>query len=129
MASYRKFKDHKRRPSAKARVIAEFRRYWEPLDLGANAHQMPDLVKSTLQELKLEERFDEQQVFQAWNELVPPFVAQNARPDSMRHKILYIQVLHPTIHYELQRMTGQILAKMQSRFGENNIREVKFRIG
>lgn len=79
--------------------------------------------------LGLEDRFNEEQVFEAWSTLVNPFVAEHARPISLDRKVLIIQVLHSTIHYELERMKGQILAKMQAEFGEKNIRDVKFRLG
>jgi predicted nucleic acid-binding Zn ribbon protein len=61
--------------------------------------------------------------------MVDKFVAENARPVSMKRNVLFIQVLHSTVFYELERMRGQILAKMQERFGKENIRDVQFRLG
>lgn len=117
------------RRTVKDRVIAEWRGYWEPQDVAGYAHSVEDVVGTTLKGLGLKDRFHEEQVFEAWAELVDSFVAQNARPVALRRKVLQIQVLHSTIHYELERMKGQILAKMQERFGKENIRDVQFRLG
>ena len=125
----RRRRRYRPRRSGRERALASLRGYWEPQDLSAFEREMPDVVKKSLKELGLEKRFDEQQVFEAWNELVDKFVAENARPVSVSRKVLYIQVLHSTVHYQLDRMKGQILKKMQEKFGEENIREVKFRLG
>ena len=117
-----------RRP-LKDRVVAEWRGYWEPQDVSGYAHSVGDAIDKTMKGLGLNDRFHEEQVFEAWAELVDDFVAQNARPVALQKKVLQIQVLHSTIHYELERMKGRILQKMQQRFGRENIREIRFRLG
>lgn len=117
------------RRSNRERALAQLRGYWEPQDVAKFEQDIEGAVEKTLKGLGLENRFNEEQVFEAWGELVNEFVAQNARPVSMHRKILYIQVLHSTVFYELERMKGQILQKMQDRFGPDNIRDVKFRLG
>jgi hypothetical protein len=43
--------------------------------------------------------------------------------------VLSIQVLQPSVRYELERnWKNEILAKLQARFGKKAIREIKFRI-
>jgi len=115
--------------SMKERALAQLRGYWEPQDVSKFERDMPTAVESTLKGLGLEDRFNEEQVFDAWNDLVDSFVATHARPVSMQRKVLYIQVLHSTVYYELERMRGRILQTMQDRFGETNIRDVRFRLG
>jgi predicted nucleic acid-binding Zn ribbon protein len=117
------------RRSNRERALAQLRGYWAPQDVSKFEQDMGGAVEKTLKSLGLENRFNEEQVFEAWSELVDGFVAENARPVSMHRKILYIQVLHSTVFYELERMRGQILSKMQDRFGADNIRDVKFRLG
>ena len=77
----------------------------------------------------LKDRFDEDQVKAAWQEIVGDFVAQNSQPVGLNRKVLIVQVLQPAVHYTLERMKGQILAKMQARFGAEKVRNVQFRIG
>lgn len=115
--------------TARERGLAQLRGYWEPQDVSGFEHEVNSVVKKTLEDLGLDNRFNEEQVFEAWNELVSEFVANNSRPVALQRKVLSIQVLHSTVHYELERMKGQILQKMQDRFGAQNIREVRFRLG
>lgn len=120
---------HRRPPDSKEIGLAQLRGYWEPEDLSKYSHDAVTVVEAAMKSMGLEQRFNEEQVFEAWSTLVNPFIAEHARPVSLDRKVLYIQVLHSTIHYELERMKGQILAKMQAEFGSENIRDVKFRLG
>lgn len=112
------------------RAMAEFRGYREPDDTSEFEHdEIGEVIGSTLKKLGLKERFDEDQVIEAWKEIVGDFVARNSQPVGVQRKVLIIQVLQPAVHYTLERMKGQVLQKMQARFGKEHIREVRFRIG
>ncbi|MDF1851853.1 MAG: DUF721 domain-containing protein [Verrucomicrobiales bacterium] len=115
--------------SMRERALAQLRGYWEPQDVSKFEQNMGSAVEKTMKGLGLESRFNEDQVFDAWNDLVDNFVANNARPIALQRKVLIIQVLHSTVFYELERMKGQILKRMQDRFGETHIRDVRFRLG
>ena len=115
--------------SGKSTAMAQLRGYWEPQDLAQFHHTMSGAVEKAMKGIGLEDRFNEEQVFEAWLEFAEPFVAQNARPIALDRKVLYIQVLHSSIHYELERSKSQILAKMQQQFGRKHIRDVRFRLG
>ncbi|HRQ87989.1 MAG TPA: DUF721 domain-containing protein [Bacteroidia bacterium] len=117
-----------RRP-LKDRVLAEWRGYWEPQDMGRHEETIETVVSKTMKGLGLKDRFHEEMVFDAWNEMVDGFIAANARPVSLERRILFIQVLHATIHYELERMKGLLLARMQERFGSDKIAQIRFRLG
>jgi len=119
----------RKKPSAKETILAEFRGYWEPEDLSEYTQAMSKVMVGALKGMGLEDRFNEEQVFAAWSTLVSPMIAEHARPISLERKVLFIQVLHSAIHYELERMKGQILSKMQAEFGAQHIRDVKFRLG
>lgn len=117
-----------RRP-LKDRVVAEWRGYWEPQDVSKFEQEIESVVGKAMKGLGLKDRFNEEQVFEAWNELVDNFIAHNARPISLERKVLSILVLHSTVHYELERMKGSLLKKMQERFGPENVRDIRFRLG
>lgn len=117
-----------RRP-LKDRVLAEWRGYWEPQDVSKYEKEIESVVDKAMKGLGLKDRFHEEQVFEAWNEMVDNFIGSNARPVMLEKKVLSIQVLHSTVHYELERMKGELLRRMQERFGAENIREIRFRLG
>lgn len=117
------------RRSLRDRALAEWRGYWEPQDVSKYESTLATAVGKTMKGLGLSDRFNEEMVFEAWNEMVDGFVAANARPVSLERRVLSIQVLHSTIHYELERMKGELLRRMQERFGSEKIREIRFRLG
>lgn len=109
--------------------MAQFRGYWEPQDLSAFERPIAQALEKTMGSLGLSNRFSEEQVFAAWGEMVDEFVANNAKPVSLARGVLRIQVLNSSVHYELDRMRGLILRRMQERFGAKEIRDVRFVLG
>lgn len=121
----------RRRPrrTNRDRALAQLRGYWEPQDVSKYTRDSETVVEKTLKDLGLEGRFNEDQIFDAWNHMVDDFIAHNAKPVGLQRGVLSIQVLHSTVHYELERMKGQLLAKMQRSFGRDSVKEIRFRLG
>lgn len=83
-----------------------------------------------MQKLGLRERLHENDVMEAWASIVGDFIAAHSAPVALRHGILYVRVLQPALHYELDQISKiQILRKLKQRFGSRTIREVRFRVG
>ena len=89
-----------------------------------------DAVKKAMESLGLKDRLQEAEVLQFWKETVGDFIAGHSCPSRLRDGILYVQVIQPTVHYELDRVwKPQILKKLKKRFGTKVIREIRFRMG
>ena len=83
-----------------------------------------------MKKLGLKERLQESEVLGAWQALVGDFIAGHSCPISLRDGILYVHVLQPALHYELERIAKpQILRKLKQRFGGRVIRDLRFRLG
>ena len=83
-----------------------------------------------MQKLGLRERLHENDVMEAWASIVGDFIAAHSAPVALRDGILYVRVLQPALHYELDQISKiQILRKLKQRFGSRTIREVRFRVG
>ena len=111
-------------------VIAEWRglpgRMVRPERCQTTAELLPKLI----QKLGLRERLRETEIMQAWTALVGEFIATHSCPISLRDGILYVHVLQPALHYELDRVSKpQILKKLKQRFGGKTIRDLRFRLG
>ena len=62
--------------------------------------------------------------------LVKEFIAAHSAPVALRDGILYVRVLQPALHYELEQISkSEILRKLKQRFGGKTIRDVRFRVG
>jgi len=120
----------RRTRSKKDQLLAAWRGIWEPEDLSEFSRPVGDIMGSAMKELGLDRRCDQEAMVEAWAEVVGGNIANNAQPIEVRRKVLVVQVLQPSIHYVLaQQMKGAILAKMQDRFGSDNIVDIDFRIG
>ena len=79
-----------------------------------------------LQRLQFAEEIS--RVISAWKELVGDFLAENSQPVSLKDGILLIQVVQPTLRYELDRsLKPQLLKRLREAFGEKLIKEIRFR--
>ena len=110
-------------------IIAEFRGYREPRPLMERVQAVNALVSKAMVSLGLGERVREAEVLQAWKETVGDFFAAHSAPNRLKDGVLYVRVLQPTVHFEMDRMRGPILTKLRDRFGARTVREVRFRLG
>lgn len=115
--------------SLRARVIAEWRGLPEAAERKDRCSLVSDVLQKLLPRLGLNERLSEQQVKEAWLEVVGAFLSQHSVPAALSGGVLTVQVLQPSVRYELERnWKSEILQKLQARFGKKVIRDVKFRI-
>jgi len=115
-------------PSLRRRVITEWRGL--PSDAPPDRSQaLSEVLPKVMGKLGLRERLHENQVLAAWKSVVGEFIAGHSSPAALRDGVLYVHVLQPSLHYELDRVKSDILRKLKQRFGARVIREVRFRIG
>ena len=117
-------------PSLRAAVIAEWRGLPEK-KMRADRWRAPaDVLPKLMQRLGLRERLHETEVIDAWSKIVGEFIAAHSAPVALRDGILYVRVLQPALHYELEQISkSEILRKLKRRFGGKTIRDVRFRVG
>src|SRR2546425_5785197 len=116
--------------SLRAAVIAEWRGLPER-KMRPDRWQLPaELVPKMMQRLGLRERLHETEVIDTWSKIVGEFIAAHSAPFALRDGILYVRVLQPALHYELEQVSKiEILRKLKQRFGGKTIRDIRFRVG
>jgi len=83
-----------------------------------------------MQRLGLKERLHESEIIEAWARVVGDFIAAHSSPVALREGVLYVRVLQPALHYELEQVSKiDILRKLKQRFGGKIIRDIRFRVG
>jgi predicted nucleic acid-binding Zn ribbon protein len=88
------------------------------------------LLPKLMQGLGLKERLHETEIIEAWSKIVGDFIAAHSSPVALRERILYVRVLQPALHYELEQVSKiGILRKLKQRFGAKTIRDIRFRLG
>ena len=117
-------------PSLRAAVIQEWRGLPERLPSRDRWQAPADVLPKLMQRLGLRERLHETEVIDAWSKIVGEFIAAHSAPVALRDGILYVRVLQPALHYELEQISkSEILRKLKRRFGGKTIRDVRFRDG
>ena len=116
--------------SLRERVIAEWRGLTEPKLRPDRWKAAGELLPALMQKLGLRERLHEKDVMEAWSGIVGDFIAAHSAPAALREGVLYVRVLQPALHYELEQISkAEILRKLKQRFGTRTIRDVRFRVG
>ena len=117
-------------PSIRSRVLQEWRGLPQKASTKDRWHSTAEVLPGLLQKLGLKERLGETEVIEAWTSIVGEFIARHSAPVSLREGILYVRVLQPSLHYELEQISkAEVVRKLKRRFGGKVVRDVKFRLG
>src|SRR5438874_11092047 len=117
-------------PSLRAAVIQEWRGMPEKKARPDQWETTSLLLPKLMQKLGLKERLHESEVIDAWSSIVGEFIAAHSVPFALRDGVLYVRVLQPSLHYELEQVSKiDILRKLKQRFGSKAIRDIRFRVG
>jgi predicted nucleic acid-binding Zn ribbon protein len=117
-------------PQLRDRVLAEWRGLSQRMPRPDRSQSVGDALEKVMRGFGLSERLTESQILGAWKEIVGDFIATHSCPSRLRDGVLYVQVIQPTVHYELDRVCKpQIVKKLKARFGAKVIRDVRFRVG
>jgi predicted nucleic acid-binding Zn ribbon protein len=115
--------------SLRAAVISEWRGFPERKTRPDRWQSPAELIPKLMQQLGLRERLHETEVIEAWSKIVGEFIAVHSSPVALREGVLYVRVLQPALHYELEQVSKiDILRKLKKRFGPKTIRAISFRV-
>lgn len=129
----KKKKDAKSAEKARQEVLSQ----WRGIDLSEEERarektekQVSDVVANVLKKLKLEERRAHAEILNVWRNAIDPMIVEHTQPAGLKNGTLIVYVdsnvwLNEIIHFK-QR---EILLKLQSSFGREMIKNIKFRLG
>ena len=118
------------RQSFRRRVIEEWRGFSEPDEQGDRTVSVREVLEGLAPKLGLANRLRQEEIVSAWAEIVGDFFARHSRPTKLDQGILIVNVLQPTVLYELDRQgKALILTRLKARFGSKLIKELRFRLG
>jgi len=118
-----------RKQRLRHRAIAEWRGVEDGPLIDNPALPIGSIIPEILKGWKLDDRIRLDDVAAAWRKLVGDFIAQNTSPDALKRGVLTVRVLQPAIHHTLAMQKGTLLQKLKAHFGDETIKEVRFRHG
>jgi Dna[CI] antecedent, DciA len=130
---YRNFKLGPPRPSAKERVLAE----WRGLDLAPiekgqriRARATGDILPAVLTEMRIDRRRSDAEILKVWNNLIEPEIVAHAQPTGLHKGTLFVTVDSSVWLSEIVRYRRrEILNRLQHSFGRDLIARISFRVG
>lgn len=107
-------------------LLEQWRGVPTPKEVKHNAKVIGDVLPELMKGLGLTDRYAEEEMARAWTQIVGHPLCMQAIPLKIRHDVLHIRMIQPTIHFVLEGMREEILTKLQERFGKQRIRGLKF---
>jgi hypothetical protein len=87
------------------------------------------ILERTLKTLEIDVPLRTYSILGAWNEIVGESVAEHSQPRSIRNRILFIDVAHPTWMQQLQFLKPALLDQVNAFLGEPLIQDIRFKLG
>jgi hypothetical protein len=87
------------------------------------------VLETTIKSLEIDVPLKTYSILGAWNEIVGESVAAHSQPRTIRNRILFIDVVHPTWIQQLQFLKPTLLEKINTFLGEPLIQDVRFKLG
>jgi hypothetical protein len=87
------------------------------------------ILENTLKGLELDFQLKVYSIWGAWEEIVGESLARQAQPRSVRNRILFLDVSHPTWVQQLQFLKPNLLEKLNAFLGEPILKDIRFRLG
>jgi len=87
------------------------------------------ILEKTLKTLEIDVPLKTYSIWGAWRGIVGESVALQTQPHSIRNRILFVDVSHPTWIQQLQFLKPSLLGKINEFLGEPLIQDIRFRLG
>jgi len=87
------------------------------------------ILEKTLKALEIDVPLKTYSIWSAWGDIVGESVALHTQPRSIRNRILFIDVSHPTWIQQLQFLKPTLLEKINNFLGESPIQDIRFKLG
>src|SRR4030042_3515829 len=87
------------------------------------------ILEKTVKTLEIDVPLKTYSILGAWEEIVGESVAGHSQPHSIRNRILFIDVTHPTWMQQLPFLKPTLLEKVNTFLGEPLIQDIRFKLG
>lgn len=91
-----------------------------------NAERLSDIIRGVLKNRGWETKVKENRVLSIWEEVVGGEIAKNSRPKSINRGSLLVITKNPTWTQQLTMMKKKIIDKINKRFEDELVKDIKF---
>lgn len=94
----------------------------KPADLGS-------ILQDAMKASRLDVHLDAYRLWQKWEDTVGPTIAQNAKPEAIKGKLLLVNVSSAPWMQQLQFLKTELIEKVNESLGREVIHDIRFKIG
>lgn len=92
-----------------------------------NAQSIGEAISQFLKENRLDRRFDETTIIQAWTSVLGKSIANYTSSLYIKNRVLYVQLSSSVLRHELQMSREKIKLRLNEFVGKEVITEIIFR--
>lgn len=93
------------------------------------AQPISDILKNVVEGFSQGKENDIVKIVKDWPKIVGRKLAAHAQPVTLRREVLVVNVLESAWLYQVSLEKEKLLNKLQRRFGQEKIQNIRFRIG
>ncbi len=97
-----------------------------PRNQKSDAIHIREAIQELLKTQHLKPKFDEANVVVSWERIVGKSIARRTRKIYMRDKVLFVELLSPSLKQDLGYHKVQMLEVLRKEFGEGVVSEIVF---
>lgn len=88
-----------------------------------------ELLPAIIKRLGLKTRFNAEAIIHHWDKIVGPELAEHTRPGKVHNRVLVVKANNAVWAHHLSMLQMDIISKINSYFGEQVVREIRFQAG
>ena len=98
-------------------------------DKRAHPVHISGILSKAAHRLKFHDKMLEYRLWDQWEKIIGPAIAQHARPERWQRGTLIIRVEHPTWMQELSFLKVQMIEKLRAAFPTTPLKSIRFEVG
>ncbi|MBY0435882.1 MAG: DUF721 domain-containing protein [Cyclobacteriaceae bacterium] len=91
-----------------------------------SAIHISQAIQELLKSQHLKPKFDEANLVASWERLVGPAIAKRTKKVFVRNKVLFVELMSPSMKHDLGYHKAQMLEVFHKEFGADVVKEIVF---
>ncbi|MCK4727883.1 MAG: DUF721 domain-containing protein [Desulfobacterales bacterium] len=87
------------------------------------------VLQQALKASRIDVDLDAYGLWQQWNDVVGPAIAENTRPEAIKGKFLLVNVSSAPWMHQLQFLKPELIEKLNETLGKEVVGDIRFKIG
>ena len=87
------------------------------------------ILQKAMEASKIDVDLDAYRLWDQWEEVVGPTIAQNTQPEAIKGKLLLVNVSSAPWMQQLQFLKPELIEKLNETLGKDLVGDIKFKIG